>query len=124
MELHRQVAPRKLSWVNRLWLSFLLRQYRKAHLKKDIAARKLTKYADQLGHWDWAMRCVKSDLNAWWTKDQTGLSQPNNHRTTPTPAAPAAPAAPFQNSAPTPPDSFAISIPVVSSTGNLPDLKE
>ena len=94
MELHRQTTPRKLSWVNRLLLSFLLRQFRAAQMKKDIAAHRLTKYADQLGQWDWAIRCVESDSNAWWAKDHTGLTQPINHTIN---AAPVAPAAPFQN---------------------------
>lgn len=99
MGAQRHTTPRKLSWWNRQVLSFLLRQWRIAQRKQATAANRLTAYADQLGHWDWAIKCVQSDRDASWAKDPSGLSHPINHRasapaTAPAAALPIAPAHP------------------------------
>lgn len=95
MSFHRQTDPKKLNWLNRAVLSFLLRRYRKAQLNTVKKASALTRYADQLGHWDWAIKCVTADVNADWVKDQSGLHQPISHTTA---AAPTAPAPPLSSS--------------------------
>jgi hypothetical protein len=94
LDMERQLhstTPPKLNWVNRLWLSFLLDQALKAQRKADIAAQKLSRYADQLGHWDWAMACLHPNRMSSTKKPTTGLNQSINHSTTPVPTVPAAP---------------------------------
>ena len=72
----------------------MIRQYLNADKKMNIAKGRLTRYADQLGHWDLAMRYIHPNRVYWHTKDQIGPNHPSNHTAT---AAPTDPTADFQN---------------------------
>lgn len=68
------------NWWKRQVLAFLLRQWRRAQQRQATAAARLTTYASQFGQLDWAMKCIQSDIDAWWMTDHNGLSSPVNHR--------------------------------------------
>lgn len=117
MGVHRQTTPKELIWWKRQVLSFLFRQWRSAQRRQAAAASRLMTYASQFGQLDWAIKCVQSDPDVFWTKDHNGLSSPANHKKS---AAPAAPAAPLTSAPHTPPFSDAMPTSVEAKHSNQP----
>ena len=91
---HRQTTPSNVSFLNRLVLLFLLRQRRKAHLDKHNAGQRLLRYASQLGHSEWANKCLLMDI---FTCPNNVQNCPNNPSRFNTNTPPTAPAAPFKS---------------------------